>query len=170
MFVSIRKRFRKGDNGWAQYTSFVELPELSEVRSIDSALNRYAAGSGDIECWPETLTKSVEELPIPKENDEYCMLAINLDADPRGYVPKGWKLLGHDLADETQTSSLLNCGPWKGQLRQFMERLNDVGLLSRSDAVLAQQWIPREWGEGMDHTHVAVWAVYEQEACLSAED
>jgi hypothetical protein len=163
MFVSTRKKFCKRDQGWAEYIRSVALPVLSEVRTIDSALNRYADGAGDIECSPETLGRSVEALPIPKPDDEYYLLAINRNADSEAYVPSGWKLLGHDLSDETETSSLLNCGPWEGLLKPFTERLNRVGLLSRDDAEAAQQLLPRQWGEGMDHAHVAVWALYERE-------
>jgi len=163
MFVSTRKRFRKGDKGWAEYIRSVDLPVLSEVRTIDSALNRYADGAGDIECSPETLGKSAEALPSPKPKDEYYLLAINRNADFAAYAPNGWKLLGHDLSDETETSSLLNCGPWEGLLKPFTERLNSVGLLSREDAETAQRLLPQQWGEGMDHAHVAVWALYERE-------
>jgi hypothetical protein len=163
MFVSTRKRFRKGDKGWAEYINFVGLPALSEIRTIDSALNCYADGAGDIECSPETLSRSAEALPIPKPKDEYYLLAINRNADFAAYIPRGWKLLGHDLSDETQTSSLLNCGPWEGLLRPFTERLNSVGLLCRDDAESAQRLLPQQWGEGMDHAQVAVWALYERE-------
>ena len=163
MIVSTRKRFRKGDKGWAEYIRSVDLSVLSEVRSIDSALNRYADGAGDIECSPETLGKSAEALPSPKPNDEYYLLAINRNAGFAAYAPNGWKLLGHDLSDETETSSLLNCGPWEGLLKPFTERLNSVGLLSREDAESAQRLLPQQWGEGMDHAHVAVWTLYERE-------
>jgi len=163
MFVSTRKRFRKGDRGWAEYIRSVELPFLSEVRTIDSALNRYADDAGDIECSPETLGRSVEALPVPKPEDEYYLLAINLNADFATNIPSGWKLLGYDLSDETETSSLLNCGPWEGLLKPFTERLNSVGLLSRNDAESAQRLLPREWGTGMDHAYAAVWALYERE-------
>lgn len=163
MFVSTRKKFRQQDEGWAEYIRSVALPALSEVRTIDAALNCYADGGGDIECSPETLDRSVAALPIPKPEDEYYLLAINHSAAFATFVPRGWKLLGHDLCDETETSSLLNCGLWEGQLKPFTARLNRVGLLSQDDAESARQLLPREWGEGMDHAHVAVWALYERE-------
>jgi hypothetical protein len=163
MFTSVRRRFRRGDTGWLEYIDSVDLPQLSEVRTIDSALNHYAAGAGDIECTPDTLAPSLNELPIPNPSDEYCLLAINLSTDSEARVPAGWKLLGHDLSDETQTSSLLNCGPWQGKLKPFTRRLNDVGLLSRADAELAVKLIPIEWGKNMDHGHATIWALYERE-------
>ena len=163
MFVSVRRRFRRGDEGWNDYQEFIDLPHLSEVRTIDSALNRYAPHAGDIECTLETLAEALDDLPIPDPRDEYCLLAINLTTDSPAPVPDGWKLLGHDLSDETQTSSLLNCGPWEGQLEPFTQRLNDVGLLSRADAELARKLLPIEWGENMGHANVDIWALYERE-------
>lgn len=161
MFVTVRRRFRRGDEDWNHYQEFIELPHLSEVRSIDSWLNRYAPHSGDIECTPETLAEALDDLPAPDPGNEYCLLAINLTKDSPAPVPDGWKLLGHDLSDETHTSSLLNCEPWEGQLKPFTERLNDVGLLSREDAELAQKILPMEFGEWDHHAHADVWALYE---------
>ena len=70
-------------------------------------------------------------------------------------------LLGHDLSNETHTSSLLNCGPWEGQLKPFTERLNEYGLLSRQDAESAKKILPNEWGDD-PHARVTVWALYER--------
>lgn len=163
MFTSVRKRFRRGDECWIDYIDSVNLPHLSEVRTIDSALNRYAPGAGDIECAIETLGQCLGELPVPDPRDEYYLLALNLATDSATRVPGGWKLLGHDLSDETRTSSLLNCGPWEGRLKPFVQRLNDVGLLTRDDAESARELLPQEWGENMDHAHVVIWALYERE-------
>lgn len=163
MFVSVRRRFRRGDEGWDDYIDPIEPPPYAEVRTIDGALNRYAPHAGNEECTTETLAQALEELPIPNPKDEYYLLAVNLTTDPAERIPDGWKLLGHDLTDETHTSSLLNCGPWEGKLKPFMERLNDVGLLSRADAELARKLLPIEWGESMDHAHTDIWALYERE-------
>lgn len=163
MFVSVRKRFRKGDKGWSDYIKSVSLPHLSEVRTIDSFLNHYAPDAGDIECTIETLTQALNDLPTPNSRDEYYLLAVNLTTDSAVRVPNAWKLLGHDLADETHISSLHNCGPWQGRLKPFTEGLNDVGLLSRADAELARKLLPMEWGENMDHANTAIWALYERE-------
>ena len=164
MFVSARVRFRRGDARWDEYIQSVSVPQLSEVRSIDSALNHYVQKFGDIECTPATVDGMVEALPTPQPPNEYYLLAINLDAEYRDYAPAGWQLLGHDLCDETETSSLLNCGPWNGRLKQFTARLNAVGLLSRSDAESAQIVLALEWGAGMDHADVDIWALYERES------
>lgn len=162
MFVSTRETFRKERSGWAAYAKFQGSGDHSEVRTVDALLNPYPPNSGDIEVSPETLDESVDALPAPKAIGEYYLLAINLDRDAP-YVPTGWKLLGYDLSDETRTSSLLNCGPWKGLLAPFTKRQNSVGLLSRPDAESAQKLLPTEWGEGEPHSHVVVWALYERE-------
>jgi hypothetical protein len=162
VFVSTRRRFRSGDPGWEAYTATVDLPPIAEVRSIDSALNRYAADAGDVECSPRTVDAALELLPAPASGEEYHLLALRLDADA-GAAPDGWRLLGYDLSDETQTSSLLNCGPWEGPLRPFTRRLNGVGLLaSAEDAAAAQRLLPQVWGADMDHARVFIWALYER--------
>lgn len=166
MFVSVRRKFRKGDAGWLKYIKFANLPHLSEVRSIDAQLNRYLPDDGDIDCTLETLDEDVNFLlsPDPNDRDEYyCMLAIDLLHDSVPRVPDGWKLLGYDLSDKTETSSLLNCGPWEGQLEPLVHRLNEFGLLSLADAELARKLLPIEWGEQEHHAHVQIWAVYERE-------
>ena len=163
MFVSTRKKFRKGDKRWNDYMDSVDLPHLSEVRTIDFVLNSYAPHSGDTQCMPETLAEAVEELPVPDPSKEYYMLAVNLTTDPPTDLPSVWKLLGYDLSDESHISTLLNCGPsWEAKLKPLTERLNDVGLLSLPDAKLAQKLLPEVWGQGMDHAHVDIWALYER--------
>lgn len=167
MFLSVRAKFRKGDKGWDWRESIKPLgrPHLSEVRSIDSFLNYYASHHGPEECTPETLDRALEDLPIPNPNDQYYLLAIDLLTEPEfvAQLPVGWKLLGHDLSDETRTSSLHNCGRWEGRLEPLTQRLNEFGLLSLADAELARKLLPQEWGENMDHAHVTIWALYTRE-------
>lgn len=162
MFVSTRKKFRKGDSGWNEYISFIQCWDLAEVRTLDSSLNRYADDFGYIECIPETLAEMMEYLPVPKIPEEYYLLVLALDGRFASYVPEGWTLLGHDLSDETHTSSLINCGPWKGLLAPFRKRLNAFGLLSKEDATEAQALLSQEWGEQEPHAHVVRWALYEK--------
>lgn len=165
MFLSVRRKIRRGDKRWLEYVEAVDRPYLDEVRTIDFYMNPYAQHSGYIECTPETLAQSLDELPIPDPNNEYYLLAINLltESESVARLPDGWKLLGHDLSDETRTSSLHNCGRWEGQLEPLTRRLNDVGLLSLADAELARKLLPLEWGETMDHARVTIWALYERE-------
>ena len=124
-----------------------------------AALNGYAQGFGDIETSPDAIARHVEMLPAPTAS-QYYLLAINLDAQFAAFAPTRWIFLGCDLCDETETSSLLNCGPWLGRLKPFTERLNSVGLLSLNDARDAQRLLPQEWGHGTDHARVDVWALY----------
>jgi hypothetical protein len=164
MFLSVRTKFRKGDDGWDWRESIkpLGLPYLSEVRSIDSLLNYDALHHGPEECTPETLDEALAELPTPDPKDQYYLLAIDLLAEPEyvARLPDGWKLLGHDVSDKTRTSSLHNCGPWKGQLEPLTQRLNEFGLLSLADAELARKLLPLEWGEQEPHAHVTIWALY----------
>jgi hypothetical protein len=164
MILSVRKRIRRGDKRWLEYIEAVERPYLDEVRTIDFYMNPHAPHSGDIECNPETLALALDQMPIPDPNNEYYQLAIDLLTEPESVarLPDGWKLLGHDLSDETRTSSLHNCGAWEGQLEPLTHRLNEVGLLSLADAELARKLLPLEWGENMDHANVTIWALYER--------
>jgi hypothetical protein len=165
MFLGLRRKFRKGDDGWFDYIEFIGLPHLSEVRTIDAGLNRYPPNDGYTQCTLETLAQALDELPIPDANDEYCLLAVDLltESESVARLPDGWKLLGYDLSDKTQTSSLLNCGPWEGQLEPLTHRLNEVGLLSLADAELARKLLPLEWGDHDHHAHVTIWALYTRE-------
>ncbi len=164
MLVSVRRKIRRGDKRWLDYIEAVDRPYLDEVRTIDFYMNPYAPHSGYIQCTPETLAQALDELPIPDPKDEYYLLAIDLltESESVARLPGGWKLLGHDLSDETRTSSLHNCGPWRGKLEPLTRRLNDVGLLSLADAELARKLLPMEWGETMHHAHVTIWALYER--------
>ncbi len=164
MFVSVRRKIRRGDKRWLEYVKAVDRPYLDEVRTIDFYMNPYALHAGDIECTPETLAQALDDLPIPDPNDQYYLLAIDLLTEPEfvARLPDGWKLLGYDLSDETQTSSLHNCGRWEGQLEPLTRRLNGVGLLSLADAELARKLLPMEWGETERHAHVTIWALYER--------
>ena len=165
MFLRVRRKFRKGDKGWRECIEPLGLPHLSEVRSIDALMNYYAPHHRPVECTPETLDEALGELPIPDPNNDYYLLAIDLLAEPEyvARLPDGWTLLGHDLSDETRTSSLHACGHWEGQLEPLTRRLNDVGLLSLADAELARKLLPLEWGEHDHHAHVTIWALYERE-------
>ena len=164
MFVSVRKKIRRGDERWLEYIKAVDRPHLDEVRTIDGYMNPYAPHSESIKCTLETLAESLDELPIPDPKDEYCLLAIDLltESESAARIPDGWKLLGHDLSDKTRTSSLLNCGPWEGQLEPLTRRLNEFGLLSLADAELARKLLPLAWGEQEHHAHVTIWALYER--------
>jgi len=172
MFLSVRRKLLKGWEGWhGRIQPFDDPPSpevhFSEVRSIDSLLNCYMSDHGPVECTPETLDQALAELPSPRPypDNEYYLLAIDLLTKPEyaARLPEGWKLLGHDLADENRTSSLHAYVPWKGQLAPLTHRLNEFGLLSLADAELARKLLPLEWGEQEPHAHVTIWALYTRE-------
>lgn len=167
MYVSTREIFSQEHPAWIAYTTFRGAGDYVQVRTVDTMLNPLAKNASEMEASPQTLAACVEALPIP-EGAEYHLLAINLEEDGQ-FIPIGWKLLGHDLTDETRTSSLLNCGPWEGQLKPFTKRQNQFGLLSLSDAQLAQELLPIEWGSNEPHAHVVVWALYEREQRSESE-
>ena len=165
MFLSVRRKLRRGDKRWLEYIAAVDRPHLDEVRTIAGYMNPHAAHSGDEVCTPETLAHALDELPIPDpQKNEYYQLAIDLLAESESVarLPDGWKLLGYDVSDRTHTSSLHNCGPWEGQLEPLVRRLNEFGLLSLADAELARKLLPLEWGEHEHHAHVTIWALYER--------
>jgi hypothetical protein len=163
MWVSTRRSFREGDAGWSKYVEFIGLPELKEVRSLDSMLNEYVqdCGSCPLESY-EDLLAALRCLPLPSGEREYYLLFV--DAEHEQAPPAGARctLLGHDLSDETHTSSVLNCGPWTGELARFTRRLNGYGLLTLDDAVAVKSILPRAW-PGEPHANVTVWALYEVE-------
>ena len=94
------------------------------------------------------------------EPREYFLLGAKVDAPIPPESFEGFEYLGCDLADETMTSSLLNCGPWMGSLQPLTLRLNEVGLLSVDDALQAQRLLPAEWGADEPHASASVWAVF----------
>lgn len=159
IWVSTRRSFRTGDEGWPRYVEFIGLPELREVRSLDPMLNHYVedCGSSPLQSYDE-LAAALESLPRPSGEREYHLLFVDAAHDH----PPGTRctLLGHDLSDETHTSSILNCGRWTGELAPFAQRLNGFGLLTLADAVAAKSILPGAWPDN-PHANVTVWALYE---------
>jgi hypothetical protein len=159
LWVSTRRRFQRGDPEWDGYITWIELPQLREVRTLDAALNKYVDKCGSLYCEPSEIESVVEMLPRPANDHEYYLLGRLLE--PEGAVSiDGFEFLGCDLSDETMTSSVVNCGPWKGRLAPFVSRLNSVGLLSVSDARRAQDILPVEWGADEPHAAARIWALY----------
>jgi hypothetical protein len=161
MWLTTRSDFREGDEDWANYLDFIQLPNLNEVRSLDSWLNKYVDDCGS--CPLHSLAdvqETLAALPRPSSDRQYYLLAVN--AEKAELPPEGaeFRLLGYDLSDVTHTSSVLNCGPWKGRLGPLAERLNRYGLLTRDDALLAKTLLPSEW-PGEPHAAVTIWALYE---------
>ena len=163
MWVSTRKKFCRGDEKWDDYISFIGLSDLQEVRSIDQGLNNYVNDCGSFECTWDNVFSALDMLPVPSSDNEYYLLIVDTSSEANPPSVEGWTLLGYDLSDETRTSSLLNCGPWKGALEPLTHRLNAYGLLSRQDARNAKEILPKEWGEQEPHAQVTIWALYERQ-------
>lgn len=163
MWVSTRKIFRADDARWQDFIrSRTDLPPVQEIRSIDGCWNRYGDDGGyiEFESWDE-LDEVLEDSPKPEVGKEYYQLVLNALTESLPADTRRFKLLGHDLSDETHTSSLLNCRPWLDEpFLSIIRRANMYGLLSLEDAKLAQQLLPAAWNYD-PHAFVSIWAVYE---------
>lgn len=159
LWVSTRRRFQYGDPAWDGYIAWIALPHLREVRTLDAGLNKYVDNCGSLYCELSQVASVVEVLPRPASDHEYYLLGRLLGAE--GVISiDGFDFLGCDLSDETMTSSVVNCGPWKGRLAPFVSRLNSVGLLSLADARQVQKLLPVEWGTDNPHATAQIWALY----------
>lgn len=163
LWVSTRQRFQCGDPEWDGYISWVALPHLREVRTLDAVLNKYVGRSGSLYCEPSEVDSVLEMLPRPANDHEYYLLGRLLESGSEASID-GFDFLGCDLSDESMTSSVMNCGPWKGRLAPFFSRLNSVGLLSASDAREAQNLLSVEWGAEEPHAAAQIWALYGRSA------
>jgi len=157
LHLSTRRIRRRGEEPWPFTTRF---PQLEEARSIDSWINPCVDDCGNYAVTSlDELSGLLELLPKPVAGREYYLLFTDALAHPLPPDPR-LRLLGHDLSDETWTSSLLNCGDWRGPLAPIAARAGRNGLLELEDARLAQQLLPLEW-PGDPHGWVTVWALYE---------
>ena len=161
MDLSFRQKFRTGNPGWEDYVRFVELPQLKEVRTVDPALNPILERIW-LHEWDSKLIPT--NFPHPKDDTTYLQLAVEIESFEEAAVNEGLHLLGYDLVEKGAvigTSSLLNCGPWKGLLTPLDLKRNEFGLLTRADAETAKSLLPRDWGIEEHHAHVSVIGVYQ---------
>lgn len=159
MFISTRKPFSPQEPDWETYKRFIKLRLPEQLYTIDSYLNSFIDDCGSYQINDlggiETM---LSVLPRPDAGtNQYYQLAINLSKEPEPELNSSITRLGCDLSDWTQTSSLLNCGPWKGKLAAIAGRINEHGLLSLDDARLAQKLLPEVWGDDEPHAHVDIW-------------
>ena len=160
MWLSRRRTFRAGDPGWDEYIVFIGLPHLREVRTLDGTLNEDLDGSAYVNALDE-LTALLDHFEPSAPGVEYYQILVHQVLErPVLQDPSRFHLLGYDLSDETHTSSLLNCGPWTGELASFTWRLNQYGLLAQEDARVAQALLPAAWGND-PHSIVEIWALFE---------
>lgn len=167
MWLSRRQRFDASDAAWAGYVGFIGRPSLREVRTLDHALNEIRSDDSLYVASPADLAGALTTIGTPKEG-EYILLAVEVDAEPLPSQTESCHLLGFDLCDETLTSALLNCGPWAGQLGQFVERANKYGLLTQEDGRLAQALLPVA-KPNEPHAQTTIWALYEIRVAPTSE-
>jgi hypothetical protein len=115
-YLSTRTLRRIGDPEWADYADFLGLPNLTEIRTIDSWCNPHAEGS---KTWGfPTLDEALQAvwceklLPIPVAHQQYHQLFTEASMPnlPQGNL--GLQFLGYDLSDDT----------WK-HIRQSLVRM-----------------------------------------------
>jgi hypothetical protein len=158
IWMSTRAICRSGDPKLDDLVRFKGLPPLREVRSIDSWLNPCVEGHYGA-CSLDQMWEMLDLLFKPPGEGEYHLLFTDALAGGLPEQPR-LKLLGHDLSDETWTSSPLNCGNWLGELEPIARRVGENGLLGLEDAKLAKALLPDLW-PGDPHGLVTVWALFE---------
>ena len=161
MLLSLRHKFSVDNENWTDYINWVKLKNLKEVRSIDAKLNQYVGNCGDYECSYENLNVVKGMLP-EISNGQYYLLAIDIQNEVSlNENLKDCNFLGYDLADDTCTSSILNCGELKGKLAVFKDKMNKYGLLDLENAKMVKNILPQQWGEKELHAKVTIWGLYE---------
>jgi hypothetical protein len=164
LYISTRQRFRPGDPAWEKYVAWIDLPDLQEVISMDAMLSTCVESCGNLLCDGKTVAPALAMLPRPKAAEQFYLAATRLEEPPPELLELGFRDVGCDLCDETLTSSILNCGPWSGELEPYRARLNRCGLLSRADARRVQELLPQAWGSGEPHAFVDIWSLFVAEA------
>jgi len=169
MIVEAREKFTLDDETfWVKLTSEMRLLNSTEVRTVDPALNPQLrdipyTSFQEHNTDPDKLLEAVSNLPIISHDTHYYLVAVTED-EIRYLRESGLKFhfLGIDLSDETLTSSVLNCGPWNGELEKFVRITTPFGLLPDLQTALeAQRSLPEAWGEEEPHAWTTAWHVYE---------
>ncbi len=159
MFLSARNIYSKNDLGWNKYLEFLKFPISDTIYTIDFCLNDLVSGSETIHLnRVDEIEKLKKQLPTITDQ-QYYQLAINISEEAQPKLPKNITILGYDISDETEISSLLNCGPWEKDLARIVKRLNQYGLLTLKDAKIAQELLPKVWGEDEPHAFVDIWCI-----------
>lgn len=162
MEVSIRECFWQGESTWGSYASSFGLSPLTKVRTGDAGLNLRIGNPVLLYPPDDDVLSALCSLPsIDSTGQCFYLLAVNLEEEAVPPLPDKAILLGCDICDDTRTSSILNCRVWAGKLAPIVPRINLFGLLALSDAKLAQELLPEEWGEDEPHACVDIWALYD---------
>jgi len=146
---------------WDDYLDWIKLPHLEQIRTYDTVLNPKVVDRALAIENIADLQKQLPQISLP-ETCQYLQLAVNLEEEKMPVLPDWIKLLGYDLAEDGfAISSLLNCGPWEGELAQFKTYLNGFGLLDLEEVRRAELLLPVVWGEDEPHALADVWAICE---------
>ncbi len=161
MEISLRECIYRGERTWEDYLPLRDMSHLSRVRSRDVGLNPYVGEPIFLYPPDDDVLTGLCALPGTDSSPRcYYLLAVDVEEERVPELPESVVFLGYDVGN-MGTSSLFNCGSWEGRLLPITERLNDFGLLALSDAKLAQELLPQEWGENEPHAIVDIWALYD---------
>lgn len=173
MLLSARQILLPTDRDWLTFIDWIRIRGLSQVRTIDNSLNDYVGDSNELTLKPQdlrNLNRALRELPRIKRDHEYYLLAVNASkGEDTEFLSELDNTIGReslrylecDLSNRSLTSSLLNCGPWEGELAEYHERVNEVGLLSFEDAMAARKKLPEAFGKSDPLALADVWMLYE---------
>ncbi|MFN6516113.1 MAG: hypothetical protein RMY29_016665 [Nostoc sp. CreGUA01] len=149
------------DYEYREYTNNLGLPAGYEIRSIDSWCNPHLSYSHNFRLNSlEEVWELLDWLPSPISSQQYYLLFANASKHEIPENHPRLKLLGYDLLDIEGKSSLWNYRPWTGVLKPLIQKVNQYGLFTWSDAVTAQAILPQAW-----HNHprsvVKIYALFE---------
>ena len=171
------EKYNSSEDSWEEYKSWIKLPQLSEVISLDSMLNSCAFEidlddtnefqylylesnviRGDIYKSLDFVKSKAKESLKP-----YHILAI--EKEPKTSCKtkqlKGFTFLGYDLLDKDFiASALTNCGGFYETYSP--ESLNEFGLLTDFNTVyqIREQLFKNNPYE--DHADCYVWAIWKE--------
>lgn len=148
MLFSVRNTFSKDDFGWKDYLDFIQFKVPDVIYTFDGALNDPVDNTAVRIDSVQDLEEAKKVLPdLTEPETQYYQMAINLDEEAMPELPSHITILGYDICDDTEVSSLLNCGPWEDELAPIAARINQYGLLSLEDAQEAKRLIPQLWDD-----------------------
>ncbi|MDZ8028902.1 MAG: hypothetical protein RMX97_30045 [Nostoc sp. DedQUE11] len=146
MWLSTRVIRFFNENEYREYTNNLGLPAHYEIRSIDSWCNPHLSYSHNFRLDSlEQVWDLLDWLPIPVSSQQYYLLFADANKQKIPENHPRLKLLGYDLLDIEDKSSLWNYRPWKGDLKPLIQKVNQYGLFTWSDAATAQAILPQVW-------------------------
>ena len=151
---------------WVRVGAFLVKPQqAANLSQTYHEQNKCVGDCGSLYCDLSEIESALGALPSPADDGEYLLVGKCLEPGAPEPV-SGFEFLGCDLSDETMTSSVLNCGQWRGLVEPCVARLNQYGLLSVVDAREVQRLLPLEWGADERHAVSDVWALYGRDGAI----